>query len=103
HSFVRGSHRTGGIPSALLSKGYARLTDEDVARHYARTDVMEFLAPRGTVLAEDTRGLHKGLPVRRGDRLMLQLQFSNSLFGGYYPPAAFGALTPGLREMVAAH
>ena len=103
HSFVRGSHRTGGIPAALLSKGYARLTDEEVARHYAGGDVVQFHASRGTVLAEDTRGLHKGLAVRRGDRLMLQLQFSNSLFGGYYSPASFRAMTPPLREMVAAH
>ena len=103
HSFVRGSHRTGGIPSALLSRGYMRLTDEDVAQHYSGGDVVQFLAPRGTVLAEDTRGLHKGLAVRRGDRLMLQIQFSNSLFGGYYAPIRLRALTPPLRDMVATH
>jgi hypothetical protein len=103
HSFVRGSHRTGGIPAALLSRGYARLSDDDIARHYPSTDVVQFVAPRGTVLAEDTRGLHKGLAVRRGDRLMLQLQFSNSLFGGCYAPARLRALTPPLRDMVAAH
>ena len=103
HSFVCGSHRTGGIPAALLSKGYARLADEEVARHYASGDVVEFHARRGTVLAEDTRGLHKGLAVHSGDRLMLQLQFSNSLFGGYYSPASFRTMTQPLREMVAAH
>jgi hypothetical protein len=86
HSFVEGSHRTGGIPSSLLSKGYSRLDDAEVNVNYSSRQIIEFAAPRGTVIAEDTRGLHKGRHVEHGDRLMLQLQFSNSLFGGNYPP-----------------
>jgi ectoine hydroxylase-related dioxygenase (phytanoyl-CoA dioxygenase family) len=103
HSFVRGSHRTGGIPRALLSKGYARLSDKEVSAHYGDEDLVEFVAPRGTVIAEDTRGLHKGQAVRSGDRLMLQLQFSNSLFGGTYPPALFRSVSASLHEMVRAY
>jgi hypothetical protein len=45
---------------------------------------IEFSAPRGTIIAEDTRGLHKGKHVTRNDRLIFQLEFSNSLFGSYY-------------------
>jgi ectoine hydroxylase-related dioxygenase (phytanoyl-CoA dioxygenase family) len=86
HSFIAGSHRTGGIPPSLLRKGYVRLTDGEVREQYPAEDFIEFTGARGTVLAEDTRGLHKGKHVARGDRLVLQLQFSNSLFGGYYPP-----------------
>ena len=85
HCFVAGSHRAGGIPRNLLDKGYARLTDEEVAAAYAPDAFIEFAAPRGTIIAEDTRGLHKGKHVEHGDRLLLQFQFSNSLFGGYYP------------------
>jgi len=103
HCFVRGSHRTGGIPPSLLAKGYSRLSDEDVSKHYAKEDFIEFVAPRGTVIAEDTRGLHKGLAVCKGDRLMLQLQFSNSLFGGAYPPATFRSMSAPLRDMVRAY
>jgi hypothetical protein len=87
HCFIEGSHRTGGIPAELLEKGYSRLTDAEVSANYSDDRFVEFTAPRGTIIAEDTRGLHKGKHVRKGDRLMLQLQFSNSLFGGYYPPA----------------
>ncbi len=89
HCFVAGSHRAGGIPRQLRDKGYARLTDEEVAACYAPERFIEFTAPRGTVLAEDTRGLHKGKHVASGDRLMLQLQFSNSLFGGTYEKVRF--------------
>ena len=86
HCFVAGSHRRRGIPAHLLSKGYTRLTDEEVAACYHSDRFIEFIGPRGTILAEDTRGLHKGKLLVSGDRLMLQLQWSNSLFGGDYPP-----------------
>jgi hypothetical protein len=101
HCFVAGSHRSGGIPEAMLSKGYARLSDEEVFLHYPRKNLMEFSAPAGTIIIEDTRGLHKGKVVEHGDRLMLQLQFSNSLFGGTYPRTPFSDLVaPKLAERV---
>lgn len=89
HCFVRGSHRNGAIPWHLRSKGYARLGDQEVEETFGRERIQTFTAPTGTILLEDTRGLHKGMHVQAGDRLMLQLQFSNSLFGGTYPPVRF--------------
>ncbi len=101
HSFVAGSHRAGAMPKQLLRKGYARLSDEEVAAAFDRRDILELTAPRGSIIAEDTRGLHKGKHVHSGDRLVLQLQFSNSLFGGYYAPAAFaGGLRAELKQAV---
>lgn len=91
HSFVAGSHKTRGIPANLLRKGYARLTDKEIAENFDKSNVIEFNAPRGTIIAEDTRGLHKGKHLSKGDRLVLQLQFSNSLFGGFYPKATFSS------------
>jgi Phytanoyl-CoA dioxygenase (PhyH) len=101
HSFVAGSHRTKGIPSALRNKGYARLMDEEVEVFFPRDKFLEFTAPRGTIIAEDTRGLHKGKLVSSGDRLVLQLQFSNSLFGGCYAPSRFTRIVnEDLKSMV---
>jgi hypothetical protein len=85
HCFVSGSHRTGGIPDALLRQGYARITDDEVLKHYPRERIIEFTAPRGTIIAEDTRGLHKGKHVHAGDRLVFQIQFTNSGFAGAVP------------------
>jgi hypothetical protein len=85
HSFVQGSHVPGGIPEHFLNKGYARLSDEEVRAHYGPDAEVTFAAPRGTIIVEDTRGLHKGNPVTGNSRLILQLQFSNSLFGTVYP------------------
>lgn len=87
HSFVAGSHRTDGIPWHLRRKGYVRLSDDEVLAEYGPERCLALAAPRGSIIVEDTRGLHKGNAVRADPRLVLQLQFSNSLFGGRYPPA----------------
>lgn len=87
HSFVEGSHKTGAIPTHILNKGYVRISDEEISRTYSLDLVHSFVAPRGTIIIEDTRGMHKGSHVRGDSRLILQMQFSNSLFGATYPKA----------------
>jgi len=87
HAFVEGSHATGGIPENILRRGYVRVTDEEVASTYPAEKIRSFTAPRGSIIIEDTRGLHKGTHVTGDPRLLLQLQFSNSLFGTNYPKA----------------
>jgi len=85
HCFVAGSHRTNGIPDHFLQRGYVRLTDEEVRSSFPQQRILEFNGRRGTIIVEDTRGLHKGKPVLEGDRLMFELEFSNSLFGAVVP------------------
>lgn len=85
HCFVAGSHRTGGIPEHFLQRGYVRLTDEEVKASFPPQAPVEIAGARGTIIVEDTRGLHKGKPVLQGDRLMFELEFSNSLFGAVVP------------------
>jgi len=92
HTFIKGTHRSGGIPGEFLRRGYARLRDEEVLRYYPTERRMEFCAPRGSIILEDTRGLHKGANVRGAPRLVLQLQFSNSLFGTEKPRARIGTV-----------
>lgn len=104
HSFIQGSHVPGGIPDHFLKRGYVRLSDEEVIPHYGQTSEIRFAAPRGTIIVEDTRGLHKGNPVSGNSRLILQLQFSNSLFGTNYPKTCIpaqrtAALDGRLREV----
>ncbi len=85
HVFIRQSHRRGKIPTKLLQAGYARHEDKDVFSCYPKEDVKVFTVPAGTILAEDTRGLHKGTNLLKDERLVLELQFSNSLFGAVSP------------------
>ncbi|MDQ3000956.1 MAG: phytanoyl-CoA dioxygenase family protein [Fibrobacterota bacterium] len=99
HTFVAGSHRTGGINRSILDKGQVRIEDAEVLGKYAPEDIIEFIAPRGTIIAEDTRGLHKGKHVHSGDRLVFQLEFSDSLFGMEYPDPRRAPAGDALRAM----
>ncbi len=85
HCFVEGSHRSGAVPWKLLRRGYSRISDEEVYESFGMQKEVKFIAPAGTVIVEDTRGLHKGLHVEEGDRLIFQMQLSNSAFGAKYP------------------
>ncbi len=101
HMFIKGSHRSGQIPGEFLQRGYARLTDEEVFRQYPPDRRIEFCAPRGSIIIEDTRGLHKGVHVRGAPRLVLQLQLSNSLFGTNHARARMGTVRDaGLQSML---
>lgn len=92
HVFLPGTQRDGAIPLALRKQGYARMTDDDVRASYPEEAWTTIGGPRGTILLEDTRGIHKGLPVLEGHRLVLQFQYSQDLFGS--PPTILGQSLP---------
>ena len=101
HSFIEGSHVPRGIPQKFLEKGYVRLSDEEVLSNYGAGKEIRFAAPKGTVIVEDTRGLHKGNAVSGNSRLILQLQLSNSLFGTTYPKIRLPSkVSPELEAMI---
>lgn len=98
HQFVAGSHRTGQTPQRLLRRGYARLSDADVRSAMPAAKVVTFTGPRGTVFAEDTRGLHKGVPPRFGNRLVFELEYCDSLFGTTLTPSPCQPAVPELAS-----
>lgn len=81
HIFVPKSHLDNGLPFSLRSKGYTRLEDSQVEKIFPRASWKVFTGPIGSMIVEDTRGLHKGKHVENGDRLVFQLQYTSSLFG----------------------
>ncbi len=84
HCYVVGSHQLGSKPKELLERGYVRIPDKDIEKFYSKEDLIEVVAPRGTIIAGDTLCFHKGKPVTVGDRLILEIEFANSLFGASY-------------------
>jgi len=80
HVFVAGSHWRK--PPGLRRDG--RFTDAEIARHYPAESIRHVCGAPGTIFAADTRGLHRGLPVVDGERLVLQVQFAISRFGQNY-------------------
>ena len=81
HVYVPGTHVDRGIPRELLDRGYARLEDHEVTRHFPEKTWKTMEAPAGSILIEDTRGLHKGITLKRDHRLMLQFEYAQTLFG----------------------
>lgn len=90
HVFVAGSHRRK--PAAVRQD--RRYDDAEVAAHYPAEAIRTVCGPRGTIFAADTRALHKGQPVVRGERLVLQVEFTISRFGQNYrnPPVSWARL-----------
>jgi len=80
HCYVRGSHAR--MPADLWKDG--RIQDDEIARSFAPSDIIEITGGKGTIIAADTRGLHKGKVLEKGERLILQFEFANSLFGAPY-------------------
>lgn len=81
HCFIEGSHIAGAVPNALLAKGYSRLLDEEVLVAMKNHEERVFTVPAGSLLIEDTRGLHKGLTPDLGRRLLFSIQYSNVYLG----------------------
>jgi hypothetical protein len=83
HVFAKGTH-IADIAAAgpLLARGYVRIPDADVAAAFGRESIVELYGKRGTVLAVDTRGFHKGKMLTAGHRLMAQLTYSSPAYSG---------------------
>jgi hypothetical protein len=80
HVYVASSHVRK--PKAVRRDG--RISDEEIIRAYGQEMIVEITGQRGTVLAVDTRGFHKGKAPESGDRLLFQVEYTNSLFGAPY-------------------
>lgn len=80
HAFIDRSHRV--MPSETLR--LRRYTDEEVLAAYPRGSMSIIKGDAGTIFMADTVGMHKGQALESGWRLIFQVEFSSSLFGGPY-------------------
>lgn len=77
HCYVKGSNN--GFPESVRRDG--RIEDAEITKAYPADKLIEITGKRGAILAVDTSGFHKGKNLSRADRLLLQFEFANSLFG----------------------
>jgi hypothetical protein len=89
HCYVKGSHRK--LQAALQKDG--RLSDTEVEAVFGKENMLELCGKKGTIMAVDTRGLHKGKDLTRDKRLIFQIEFANSMFGQNYPKTILNNLT----------
>lgn len=99
HVYVRGSHRRR--PPSLRAD--RRFTDGEVAARFPAEDLVSIEGPAGTIFAADTSGLHKGLPLVTGNRLVVQLEFASGLLGAPYTSVPADTFPPDVRRALAAH
>ncbi|MDB4088476.1 phytanoyl-CoA dioxygenase family protein [Flavobacteriales bacterium] len=94
HQYVQGSSK---FAQEKLGEGYSpsnRVEDEKAASLFGKENILTFTGKKGSVIIEDTFGLHKGTPVIEGARLLLQLEYCNSLY--FHAGYSFGY--EGLQE-----
>jgi ectoine hydroxylase-related dioxygenase (phytanoyl-CoA dioxygenase family) len=80
HCYIKGSHTHK--PKELLRDN--RISDSEILAGYSKENEIEIYGPKGTIIAVDTSGFHKGKPINKGVRLLFQIEFTNSLFGQHY-------------------
>jgi hypothetical protein len=80
HCYIKGSH--SHKPKGLLRD--TRISDSEILSNYSKENEIEIYGPKGTIMAVDTSGFHKGKPITKGVRLLFQIEFTNSLFGQHY-------------------
>ncbi len=98
HCYIRGSHAPGAKPKELLDRGYARIPDADLLNHYKAEDFITVHAEAGTIFAGDTKCWHKGTPLKKGDRLVLEFEYTSSMFGTNYPKLEINNTTNTFKE-----
>jgi hypothetical protein len=84
HCFIRGTHIDRGIPWSLRKFGYTRLEDQQILATFEHANILEFTGVAGKLIIEDTRGLHKAKNLVHGNRLIFEITYCSSLYGGAF-------------------
>ncbi len=103
HRFIRGSHKVGSKPKDILKRGYARIPDQDLTPHYKAEDFVVYYGEAGAMFAGDTKCWHKGTPLQKDHRLVLEFEYTSSLFGTNYPKLQVKESSAAFKEFCAKH
>jgi len=98
HCYIKSSHKAGAKPKELLKRGYARIPDSDLLKYYPEKDFKTVKAEAGSIFAGDTKCWHKGTPLKKGDRLVLEFEYTGFMFGSNYPKLSIKNSTPEFKE-----
>lgn len=84
HEYVSKTHLRFSKNQKILKKGYERIDNDLIIKNYDSNRINKILGPSGTIFVGDTSCFHRGSPPIDAHRLLLVLEFSNSLFGAKY-------------------
>ena len=80
HCYIEGSHKVGSKPYELLKRGYVRISDKEISHFYGKSKIKLMTGKKGDIFIGNTKAWHKGTNLKQGNRLVLQLQYTNSFF-----------------------
>ncbi len=80
HEYVAGSVKDFRKAVKRRHKSGKRYTREHMVKTFGEERVVSMVAPKGTMIFEDTYGFHRGVPVQSGHRFVMELIYANSLF-----------------------
>ena len=83
HQYIEKSHKINSKPLELLSKGYERISDDEIKNHYSIDSFKVIKGLMGSAFAADTLCWHKGAKLTEGNRLVLEMNYASSLLGTY--------------------
>jgi hypothetical protein len=86
HEFILASQQDNTLRPII------RYSDAEVMANYSANRLVRFTGKAGTMFIENTTGLHRGLPVMKDKRLILQIVYSML-------PMAFGPARPYRPEL----
>ena len=98
HCFIKKTHKNNAIPFSLRSKGYIRIDDQNNNIKNMINNEIKITGKAGTSIIEDTKGLHKGLVVKSGYRILLNIQINSSMFGSPSKKVNFNKIDKDLLE-----
>jgi hypothetical protein len=85
HYYIEGTHISGSKPQEILNRGYKRISDKELELYYSAERFKNVTGKAGSIFAGDTKCWHKGSVVKSGYRLVLELEYTSSLFGSILP------------------
>lgn len=100
HVYIRGSHKDNPLEKDKNHQISKRLSDKEISQHFSPDQIITMNGKSGTIILEDTSGFHKGMPVKQGHRLLLQLEFANSLYFNPVPSFSTKGLLPEYNSFI---
>jgi hypothetical protein len=73
HRFIKGTHKERKPKKFSMTKRY---TNEELLDYYGKEKEVIFTAKAGTIIAEDTKGFHRGTTPKTKYRLLMQMEFA---------------------------
>lgn len=83
HEYVEGTHKMFAKSSEIEKLGYQRIPSSLINKHYPNK-LKKITGKKGTIFVGDTSAIHRGSPPLINNRLVLVIEYANSLFGAEY-------------------